>query len=168
MLIFLLGMMGSGKTTLGNELAEKLGYTFLDLDAVIEQKENRTIAEIFATEGQERFRELEHEALQSIISNYMQAIVATGGGAPCFFDNMALMNASGETIFLDVPTEFLVQRLSASDLSMRPLLAGKTQSELISFLGKTLAERRQFYVQAKYIVARPPYTIDALLALLPL
>lgn len=168
MLIFLLGMMGSGKTTLGKELAEKLGYTFLDLDAVIEQKENRTIAEIFATEGQEQFRLIEREALQSIISNYKQAIVATGGGAPCFFDNIALMNTAGETIFLDVPTEFLVQRLSVSDLSTRPLLAGKTESELISFLGKTLAERRQFYVQAKHIVAAPPYTSNTLLALLRL
>jgi shikimate kinase len=168
MLVFLIGMMGSGKTTLGKELAEKLGYTFLDLDVFIEQKENKTIAEIFATEGQERFRELEHEALQSIISNYKLAIVATGGGTPCFFDNIALMNTSGKTIFLDMPVENIAQRLSESDLSTRPLLAGKTQSELISFLGKTLADRRQFYVQAKYIVAQPPYTINALLALLPL
>ena len=168
MLIFLLGMMGSGKTTLGKELAEKLGYTFLDLDAVIEQKENKTIAEIFATEGQERFRELEREALQHIISNYKQAIVATGGGTPCFFNNMTLMNASGETVFLDVSIESLAQRLSKSDLSTRPLLAGKTQHELISFLGKTLADRRQFYKQAKHIITAPPYTMDAVLALLPL
>ena len=168
MLIFLLGMMGSGKTTLGRELAEKLGYTFLDLDAVIEQKEGKTIAEIFAAEGQEWFRELEREALQSIISNYKQAIVATGGGTPCFFNNITLMNAAGETIFLDVPTEFLAERLSQSDLTARPLLAGKTQSELISFLGKTLADRRQFYVQAKHLVASPPYTSNALLRLLPL
>ncbi|MEJ8757759.1 shikimate kinase [Pontibacter sp. H259] len=168
MLIFLIGMMGSGKTTLGKELAEKLGYTFLDLDAVIEEKENRTIAELFAAEGQEWFRELERSALQRIISNYKQAIVATGGGTPCFFNNIALMNASGETVFLDVPVKDIVQRLSQSDLSNRPLLLGKTQSELISFLGKTLADRRQFYVQAKYILARPPYTSKALLKLLPL
>ena len=168
MLIFLLGMMGSGKTTLGKELAEKLGHTFLDLDAVIEQKENKTIAEIFATEGQERFRELERQALLTIVANNTQAVVATGGGTPCFFDNIAFMNTSGETIFLDVPTRSLAQRLSASDLSTRPLLADKTQSELISFLGKTLSERRRFYEQAKHIVARPPYTINALLALLPL
>ncbi|MER2997221.1 shikimate kinase [Pontibacter populi] len=168
MLIFLLGMMGSGKTTLGKELAEKLGYTFLDLDAVIEQKENRTIAEIFAAEGQERFRALERETLQTIVTNYKQAIVATGGGTPCFFDNMALMNTSGETVFLDVSVKDIAQRLSQSDLSTRPLLAGKTQSELISFLGKTLSERRRFYEQARHIVASPPYTINALLALLPL
>ncbi|MBC5774362.1 shikimate kinase [Pontibacter sp. KCTC 32443] len=168
MLIFLLGMMGSGKSTLGKELAEKLGYTFLDLDAVIEEREQRTIAQIFEQEGQERFRELEHEALQSIIANYSQAIVATGGGTPCFFDNMALMNAAGETIFLDVPPEILAERLSQSDLNLRPLLTGKTQSELISFLGKTLAERRQFYVQAKHLVAAPTYTSNALLALLRL
>jgi shikimate kinase len=168
MLIFLIGMMGSGKTTLGKELAEKLGYTFLDLDAVIEQSENRTIAEIFATEGQERFREVERQTLQTIVANYKQAIVATGGGTPCFFDNMTLMNIAGETIFLDVPVKKIAQRLSKSDLSARPLLAGKTQSHLISFLGETLSERRRFYEQAKYIVASPPYTINALLALLPL
>ncbi len=166
MLIFLLGMMGSGKSTLGRELAEKLGYTFLDLDAVIEQQEGRTIGEIFATDGQEHFRKLERDALQSIISTYKQAVVATGGGTPCFFDNMMLMNAAGETVFLDLPEEVLAQRLSSSDLSTRPLLAGKTQTELISFLNKTFAARRQFYEQAKHTIAKPPYTINALLALL--
>ncbi|HEY4650018.1 MAG TPA: shikimate kinase [Pontibacter sp.] len=168
MLIFLLGMMGSGKTTLGKELAQELGYTFLDLDAVVEQKAGRSIAELFATEGPQRFRELERDALQTIAASYTQAVVATGGGAPCFFDNMALMNAAGTTIFLDVPPEELAERLSQSDLTVRPLLAGKTQSELIPFVGKTLAERRQFYEQAKYIVATPPYTNSVLLALLPL
>ncbi|MBB6609864.1 AAA family ATPase [Pontibacter sp. Tf4] len=168
MLIFLLGMMGSGKTTLGRELAEKLNYSFVDLDAFIEEKEGRTIAEIFATDGQEKFRELENQALQTIVTNFSQTVVATGGGAACFHNNMHLMNAAGETFFLDVPTELLAQRLSQSDLSTRPLLAGKTQAELISFLGKTLAERRQFYVQAKHILAMPPYTIKALLALLQL
>ncbi|NDK56526.1 shikimate kinase [Pontibacter fetidus] len=168
MLIFLIGMMGSGKTTLGKELATELNYSFVDLDAFIEEKEGRTIAQIFEQEGQERFRKIEREALQTIVANYKNAIVATGGGTPCFFDNMALMNAGGETIFLDVPAEFIAQRLSQSDLSTRPLLAGKTQSELFSFVGETLAERRQFYAQAKHIVARPPYTIDALLALFSL
>lgn len=168
MLIFLLGMMGSGKTTLGKELAEKLNYSFVDLDAFIEEKEGKTIAEIFAQQGQQGFRKLEHQALQTIVTNYKQAVVATGGGAPCFFNNIQLMNQAGETIFLDVPIKMLAQRLSQSDLSTRPLLAGKTQSELISFLGKTLADRRQFYVQAKHLVAMPPYTINALLKLLPL
>lgn len=168
MLIFLLGMMGSGKTTLGKELAGKLGYTFLDLDACIEQKENKSVAQIFKEKGPGKFRELEREILQSIIANYKKAVVATGGGAPCFFDNITLMNTSGETIFLDVPIKDLIQRLSVSDLTTRPLLTGKTQSELISFLGKTLSERRLFYEQAKHIVVHPPYTIDALLALLPL
>ncbi|NEM96087.1 shikimate kinase [Pontibacter burrus] len=166
MLIFLIGMMGSGKTTLGKELAAELNYSFVDLDAFIEEKEGRTIAEIFAQQGQQGFRELEHKALQTIVANYSQAVVATGGGAPCFFNNIQLMNQAGETIFLDVPIKMLVQRLSQSDLSTRPLLAGKTQSELISFLGKTLADRRQFYVQAKHLVAMPPYTINALLKLL--
>ena len=78
------------------------------------------------------------------------------------------MNAAGETIFLDVPAEEIARRLSQSDLSTRPLLAGETHSELISFIGKTLSERLQFYVQAKHILAGPSYTTKALQALLTL
>lgn len=166
MLLFLLGMMGSGKTTLGQQLAGQLGYTFVDLDAYIEQRESRSIAQLFAQQGQERFRELERAALEALVQEHRQAVVATGGGAPCFFDNMAFINRHGKSFFLDVSVAELAQRLLKSDLQARPLLAHKTATELIAFLSKTLAVRRRFYEQATYQLAQPPYTAGALAALL--
>jgi len=166
MLLFLLGMMGSGKTTLGQQLARQLGYTFVDLDTYIEERTEKSIAELFEQQGQERFRELEREALETVVQEYRQAVVATGGGAPCFFDNMAFINQHGKSVFLDVPVEELAQRLLKSDLQVRPLLAGKTDTELKSFLSKTLAARRLFYDQATYKLAQSPYTAGALVALL--
>ncbi|WP_347157370.1 shikimate kinase [Pontibacter chitinilyticus] len=166
MRIFLLGMMGSGKTTLGRQLAERLRYPFVDLDAYIEQREDRRIAELFAQEGQEQFRVLERQALEALVQAHAQAVIATGGGAPCFFDNIAFINRHGQSIFLDVPVNELAQRLLQSDLQERPLLAGKTEAELKIFLAKTLATRRQFYEQATYTVAQAPYQVANLLAVL--
>lgn len=166
MLIFLIGMMGSGKTTLGRQLAARLGYTFVDLDAYIEQRESRSVAQLFEQQGQERFRVLEREALEAAVQQHRQAVVATGGGAACFLNNMAFMNQNGKSFFLDVPAAELAQRLLQSDLRERPLLAGKTAEELNLFLTKTLADRRRFYEQATYKIAQAPYTVDALLDLL--
>lgn len=150
MLVFLIGMMGSGKTTLGQELAQQLSYTFIDLDAYIEQTEQASIASIFEEKGPEAFRVLERAALEAVVGSYTDAVIATGGGAPCFFDNMAYMDLHGDTVFLDVPAQEITKRLLATDLSKRPLLANKSESEIISFLSKTLAERMQFYERAKY------------------
>ncbi len=160
MIIFLIGMMGSGKTTLGRQLAEKLGYTFVDLDLYLEQREGRTIAQLFEQEGQDRFRELEREALESVVQDYDLAVVATGGGAPCFFDNMGFMNRHGKTFFLDVPVEELRKRLSGAELAVRPLLAGKSGEEINTFLVKTLNHRRQFYERAGATLQGPGITLE--------
>ena len=148
MRIFLIGMMGSGKTTLGRQLAARIQHTFVDLDAYLEQREGCSIAQLFEQEGQERFRELEREALEAVVQAYEKVVISTGGGAPCFFDNIDFMNRHGRTVFLDVPVEEISRRLLASDLQMRPLLAGKTEEEVKSFLFKTLSHRRQFYERA--------------------
>ena len=148
MRIFLIGMKGSGKTTLGRQLAADLHCPFVDLDAYLEQREGRSIAQLFEQEGQERFREMEREALEAVVQEYDQAVISTGGGAPCFFDNIGFMNQHGRTFFLDVPLEEISRRLLASDLQVRPLLAGKTEEEVKSFLLKTLSHRRQFYERA--------------------
>lgn len=148
MRIFLVGMMGSGKTTLGRQLAAELHYPFVDLDEYLEQREGRSIAQLFEQEGQERFREMEREALEAVVQEYDRAVISTGGGAPCFFDNIGFMNRHGKTFFLDVPVEEISRRLLASDLQLRPLLAGKTEEEVKSFLLKTLSHRRQFYERA--------------------
>ena len=152
MLIFLVGMMGSGKTTLGRQLAQQLGYTFVDLDTYIEQREKKSIASIFAEHGENAFREMERAALEAVVQEFENSVVATGGGAPCFLDNISYMNQHGETIFLAVPPEELSRRLMATDLNLRPLLAGKTEQEINSFITKTLAHRVWFYQQAKHKV----------------
>ena len=165
MRIFLIGMMGSGKTTLGRQLAGQLGYTFVDLDAYIEQREGRSIADLFEREGQEQFRRKERQALEALVQEHGQAVIATGGGAPCYFDNIRLINQSGQSIFLDVPVEELASRLLDSDLSVRPLLAGKTTGELKNFIARTLNERRSFYEQATYTLSDKKQTIEGLLTL---
>ncbi len=141
--------MGSGKSYTGKQLAERLSYDFQDLDDAIEAKAGKTIREIFADEGEAHFRQLERQCLQKL-GEQPQLVVATGGGAPCFFDNMELMNAAGLTIFLDTSVETLVQRLKP-EIAHRPLLAGKSDAELQEFITQKLSERRPFYEQAKVL-----------------
>lgn len=166
MLVFLIGMMGSGKTTLGSQLAERLNYAFVDLDEYLEKRVGRSIAQIFEQEGQERFRELEREALEAVVQEYEHAVISTGGGAPCFFDNIEFINRHGKSCFLDVPVEEIARRLLASDLRVRPLLAGKTEEEVKAFLAKTLSLRKQFYEQASIKLQGPAIAVKQLQHLL--
>ncbi|MFT2007110.1 shikimate kinase [Pontibacter sp. 13R65] len=166
MLFFLIGMMGSGKSTLGKQLAAHMQVPFVDLDEYLEKRQGRTIAQLFEQGGAVRFRELEREALENVVQEHGQAIVATGGGAPCFHDNMTFINGHGESVFLDVPVEEILQRLLATDLRTRPLLADKSEEELKAFLTSTLEERRPFYERATYRLSGKDYNIGALLALI--
>jgi len=141
--------MGSGKSYTGKRLAERLNFDFQDLDDAIEAKAGKTIRAIFAEEGEAHFRQLERQCLQEL-GEQPTLVVATGGGAPCFFDNMEVMNTAGLTIFLDIPVDILAQRLKP-EIAHRPLLASKSEAELQAFITQKLAERRPFYEQAKVI-----------------
>jgi shikimate kinase len=122
----------------------------IDLDHYLENKYFKTIPQIFAEEGEDNFRKKEQNVLHEV-STFEDVIVATGGGAPCFFDNMEVMNRTGFCVFLDVDTEELVERLIHAK-SERPIIKGKTEEELAGFIGEMMKKRRPFYERAKYIL----------------
>ncbi len=156
--------MGSGKSTMGRTLASELNLTFIDLDSFLEEKYFRTIPQIFAEEGEERFRKKERNVLEEVCS-FDNVIVATGGGAPCFFDNMDLMNESGFCVFLDVEISSLVNRLIHAKTE-RPLIKGKSTEELREFIEGLLAKRRPFYEKARYILKGSEITSAQIIDLL--
>jgi len=161
MKIFLIGFMGCGKSKLGKGLATKINQPFIDLDDMVEAKYQMSIPELFAAHGENGFREREKEVLQkSAIVN--EAIIATGGGAPCFFDNMAWMNKNGLTVFIDSPVKVLADRLINARVE-RPLIKGKSYDELTEFIDIKLKERRPFYEQAHVILKGVDINVETLL-----
>ncbi|TND09006.1 MAG: shikimate kinase [Bacteroidetes bacterium] len=150
MRFFLTGFMGSGKSTMGRELAQLLELSFIDLDKKIEERYGRDIPSIFATEGEKYFRDIEQQMLNELLEsdNY---VMACGGGTPCFFDNMDKMNEAGTTIYLKMSTDALAERLFSTQ-DQRPMLAGKNDTELWMFVHEKLQEREPFYLKAKYKV----------------
>jgi len=147
--IFLIGMPGAGKTTIGRKLAVALQKHFLDLDEYIEEKHRQPVQQIFALNGEAFFREAEAVALREISTRANGAVVATGGGTPCFLDNIDYMNEVGVTIYIKVPETALVERLTRTNREQRPLLAGKTADEIKQFVTVTLTSRLQFYQKAQ-------------------
>ncbi|HNE29947.1 MAG TPA: shikimate kinase [Saprospiraceae bacterium] len=147
--IYLIGFMGSGKSFWGRRLAARLGRPFVDLDASIAAEAGTDIPRIFAEKGEPFFRNTEAECLRKI-DPQTGPVVATGGGTPCFFDNMDWMNRHGLTIFLDAPLALLVSRLQ-SDPAPRPLLTGLDRDALFDFVKTRLVARRLFYRQAQVI-----------------
>ena len=143
--------MACGKTTIGKVVTEQIGYDFVDLDRIIESDEGKTVSQIFAEQGEAAFRKLEHEYLQKTCS-LKNTIVATGGGIPCFHNNMELMNNTGKTIYLKFSPEDLKTRIQQSSQNSRPLVAGKNDEELLQFVRKNLTERKQHYQQATFTV----------------
>lgn len=147
--IFIVGYMGSGKTTVGKKLAKSLGLTFIDLDIYIESKLRKTVSQIFSEKGEDGFRIIESNALKEV-SMIEDAVISTGGGTPCFFNNMELMNNCGTTVYIEAVPEELANRLLSSK-SVRPIIAGKSKEELTPFIAKHLASRERYYMNAKII-----------------
>lgn len=146
--IFLTGYMGAGKTTLGKAFARELGLSFIDLDWYIESRFHKTIPQLFAERGEDGFRRVEQNMLHEV-GEFENVVISTGGGTPCFFDNMDYMNVQGQTVFLDVDVETLFRRLRVAT-QQRPILRGKSEEELRVFIEKALADRSLYYTKARY------------------
>jgi shikimate kinase len=162
MKIFLLGFMGSGKTHWGRELSQKLSIPFFDLDEQIVNSENKSINEIFEEKGEEHFRLLEKDTLHIITESRDSMIMATGGGTPCYFNNIEYMNRSGTTVWLDTPINVLHERL-LKEKSHRPLLKELSDEQVKSFIIKKFSDRKIYYMQADIIINEEPLQIDKLI-----
>jgi shikimate kinase len=148
--IFLIGFMGSGKSTLGSKLAHRIGYNFIDMDRLIEETAELSVPEIFSEHGEEVFRKWESDILHELCHRE-KVVVATGGGAPCHSRLMDLMNNHGTTVYIRLSPEELKSRLIRSRTE-RPLIKGKSEEELIAYIHKLLEQREKYYNSASMVV----------------
>ncbi len=153
--IFLIGFMGSGKTTLGKLLSKKLGLTFADLDIEIQNKYCLPVGKLYVSIGKSAFREIEHNMLLELIK-INNRVISVGGGVPCFYDNMDVMNREGITVYLKMNSESILQRLlnlPPAAVARRLLIANKSKEELFQFIKTNMEKRESFYNRAQIIVS---------------
>ena len=146
--LFLIGFMAAGKTTLGKALARDLGLQFIDLDHYIENRYCCTVSQLFAERGEESFRRIERTLLHEV-AEFEDVVISTGGGTPCFFDNMEYMNSMGTTVFLEAAVDVIHTRLTIARVQ-RPLVKGKTAEELRRYITDMLTQRLPYYTQARH------------------
>ncbi len=146
--VFLIGMMGSGKSYWTKKISKWIKSAGYDLDTLIEMNEEKTISEIFREDGEEYFRKTETKLLKWF-KEKKKYVLATGGGTPCSQDNMNFMKKEGVVIWLDESIDVLTQRLLA-EKAHRPLIASIEDTELVEFLQNKILERTPFYQQAHY------------------
>jgi shikimate kinase len=161
--VVLVGLPGSGKSTFGRQLASELGFQFFDLDQVIEEKYQLKIPEIFSKYGEGKFREWETETLSEMLDMDSSFILASGGGAPCFNDNMDLINAKGVSVYLDVPLDAISRRLGTSKIHNRPMFKDLDQGEITLKLKSLLVDREYFYNQAKIKLSGEDFSAELLM-----
>jgi len=149
-IIYIIGFMGSGKSTAGKKLASLLGWSFIDLDKRIEEHTGKTISDIFSQHGEDYFRNVEAEVLKSLKSQ-TNTVISTGGGTPCYCDNMDYMLETGLTLYLKLTSEQLKNRLSESK-GERPLIKDLKSERLLSFIDEKLACREKWYNRAEITV----------------
>ncbi len=158
--------MGSGKTTIGRKLAARLGCEFVDLDAAVEHAEGMYIRDMIAEKGEPYFRDAESATLRQL--DLSDRVIATGGGTPCFFDNMAWMKAKGKVVYIELDAAAIFSRLKTTNLSHRPLLKGLDDAGLRQFIDTKLQERLPFYEQADLRFNPIRESIDDLTGQIPL
>ena len=147
--VFLIGFMGCGKSTFGRKIAEQLDWDFVDLDDYIEEQQNASIQTIFANKGESYFRTLETKAIEES-SKWKKTIISTGGGTPCFNNNITSINNIGLSVYLKLSPEVLRSRLEG-EKSKRPLISNLSDAELLIFINKKLAERSGYYSKSEII-----------------
>ncbi len=146
--IIIIGYMGAGKTTVGNALSRQLGIPFYDLDWYIETRMHKSVAQIFEEKGEEGFRKIEYNMLHEV-AEFENVIISTGGGTPCFFDNMDYLNQQGDTIYLKATPMVLYAHLKMGR-TVRPLLLNKTPEQMQAFISEQLSLREPFYSKARH------------------
>ena len=157
-------MPGSGKSSLASEMSNVPGLKHIDSDVFIEDKYNLSINEVFSKSGENKFREYEQKALKEILEED-NIILSTGGGMPCYYDNIDVMNNAGITVYLKTSAETLKKRL-LNNSTERPLIKHKSNKEIKEYLDATLKDREQFYLKAKYVIDAEK-SIEEMLKLLP-
>lgn len=145
--MFLIGYMGSGKSTLGRLVAALTPLQFIDLDQYIENRHHKSISHIFEHQGEEEFRRIENNLLREV-ADFENVVVACGGGTPCFMDNMEIINSHGLSVWLEAPVDTLHDRLMKGR-QKRPLIAGMDSPTLRRFIEDALRQRQPYYAKAQ-------------------
>jgi shikimate kinase len=166
MKIFLIGLPGCGKSTLGKKLSDILHLPFIDLDKMIERHEGMAVKEIFKLRGEEFFRKTESELLYQLTSSEPKFVMATGGGAPVFHGNMKFMNEQGITIFLDVPAREIANRIQKTNTEERPLLARLAPDELKDQIEFLRSQRISIYNQSQHKISGSVISVNEILPFL--
>ena len=148
--IILIGFMGSGKTTLGHALAEKIGWMYYDLDWYIENRRHSTVPALFEEVGEEGFRRIEHNMLHEV-AEFEHVVIGCGGGTPCYFDNIDYLNRQGLTIYLRASVPVLAEHLRTAR-RQRPLWHSIPEEEQCAQIEKLLKEREPWYMKARHVI----------------
>lgn len=160
--VYIIGFMGVGKTTLGKKLAARLGMSFIDTDALVEAQSGKRITDLFGSEGEEAFRKLEAGVLRGI-NDHVPAVIATGGGLPCYYDNMAFMNEHGFTVYLKADPAFVFSRLRRAGQA-RPLIRNMNEGQLRDFIRQKMTEREPVYERCQWHFRLPAGTAETLVS----
>ena len=161
MKIFLIGFMGCGKTHWAKILSEKLHVPFFDLDQQIVEHKGKSIPEIFETEGEEQFRLIEKDVLHLLSESHENFVMATGGGTPCYYNNIDYLKRQGTVVWINCSTECLYNRL-INEKDKRPLIANIADEDLRSYIIRKYSSRKIFYQQATVILPEEVITIENL------